>query len=243
MKKITWKAVSGIFAVLFLFMSLTACSSINSDRQIKDYKDKGNQSEIARPDPDATPVPEEREVSNFAGIGEEIWEPDIQNGKEIPDALVYTVNKTTLFSDIAEAGIVQEDMVPFIEDSLLDEKGELKSGVKFLLFEMTVKNIRAEPMRNITSLNLLYADSITEISDKTSTMSFLDLPCPAYFSNPSGSRVGDEWKEYYTYNVPVGQSKNIKVGWYVDLDQYDQSNLYLIFNRDNDEEKLFKLYF
>lgn len=235
----------GVVAILLLSMSMTSCNSIKSlfnntqpqdSEQQGDDKDKANQTEIATPDPAATSEPETKDVlpNNIRKMGEDVSERDVQNGKAIPDALVYTVEKATLFTDIAEVGISQDAMQPSVEE-FLDENGEMKSSVKFLVVEMTVKNVSALPERNITSFQLLCADSTKETSDRTTEIDFFDLPYPSYFSNPSGSKVGDDWKQYYDYSLPVGQSKDLKVGWYVDLEQYDPSNLYLVFNRGHDE--------
>jgi len=250
------KIVSGFVAVILLSVSLTACNSIkntqpqNSSRgQPQNNGQQGNDkkdAEIHTPIPDGIQSSEKKDVgaNQMGKMGDGISGIDVDNGKLIPDALTYTVNKATLFADIADAGIQQDAMNPYVKSSLLDENGKIKSSVKFLLVEVMVKNNRALPSRNITSFQLLHADSANESSDGSTEMDFFDISEPSYFSHPSGAKAGDNWDQYYDYSLPVGQSKNLKVGWYVDLDAYGSSNLYLAFNRSiNDYEKFVKLDF
>ncbi len=142
---------------------------------------------------------------------------------------------------MSEADIDLDKIPSYMEglDLVTDENGEIKPSAKFLLIELTVKNVRALPDQNITSINMLCADSSKEISNKSSEIDFFEIPLPDYFSNPSGKEVGGNWQEYYDYSLPVGQSKDLKVGWHVDLDQYDLSNLYLVFNYQNEEYEQF----
>jgi hypothetical protein len=165
-------------------------------------------------------------------IGEKVNAVDANMGEVIPDALIYTVNGASLFSDAVEAGIGSESMAAYIEGGVLDDGGNPRTGVKFLLVEMSVQNIRAVSERNISSVEVLcMAQSDTE-SDLSAESEFFEMPAPAYFSNPSGVKNADgEWKDYYSYSLPVGQTKNLKVGWYVDLANYRQSDLVLAFNR------------
>lgn len=253
MIKINKQVVLGIITVFLMSIFMTACTftespSNSTQAQNDDQKggDKSKQTEIVIPDPDAPAEPEKKEVSSgsIAEIGEAVSEIDVQNGELIPDALVYTINKAEQFDDHAQAGISEDEMNPFVEGFVFDEQGKLKPSVKFVVVDMTVENIRAELDRNITSFSLLCADSDEDISDDTTEINFFDVPIPCYFSNPSGSKVGDNWKEYYFYRLPVGQSKDLKVGWYIDTDQYDLSKLYVAFNRyDEEYQKFVKIEF
>lgn len=229
--------IRGIFTVLLLFSSMTACTN----EQKMDAIDKTKKTEIATPDPDAPPEAEVKSIvsNQIMKLGEEIAEMDVKDGEAIPEALLYTIKKAIIYQDISEAGISEDAMLPSYDEDILDSKGKIKPGVKFLIVEMTVKNICALPERNITSFLLLYADCTKEASDNTSEIEFFDLPLPSYFSNPTGERVGEDWKQYYDYRLPVGQSKDIKVGWYIDLEKYNSSDLYLVFNRDVDEYEKF----
>ena len=199
--------------------------------------------DIVTVDPDAPPEPQEKEVlsTNISKMGEEVSEIDVQDREAIPDALIYKVNKVTVYNDMSEADIDPDKIPSYMEglDWVTDENGEIKPSVKFLLVELTVKNVRALPDRNISSINLLCADSSKEISNKSSEIDFLEIPLPDYFSNPSGREVGGNWQEYYDYSLPVGQSKDLKVGWHVDSGEFDLSNLYLVFNRYNDKYEQF----
>ena len=230
------KIIMGIFTVVLLFISAAACGNEQGQKMNKE-----KQTEIVRPDPDASPEAEEKSVASDQIVeqGEEVAEMDVDNGEAIPDALLYTIKRAAIYQDISEAGISEDAMQPSYDEDILDSKGKIKPSVKFLVVEMTVKNICALSERNITSFSLLYADSTNKVSDHTSEIDFFDLPLPSYFSNPTGTRVGEDWKQYYDYRLPVGQSKDIKVGWYIDLERYNSSDLYLVFNRDVDKYEKF----
>ena len=236
------KVILGIVTTLFLCISMVACNTQESKSQ-DEYKNKELLTDIVTVDPDTPAEPEKKEIlsTNISKVGEEVSEEDVQNGKGIPDALTYMVNKVTIFNDIYEADIDQDKIPSYMEglEGLLDENREVKPSVKFLLIELTVKNVRALPERNITSFDLICVDSSKEASNEVSEIDFFVLPPPDYFSNPTGKEVGSDWKGYYDYSLPVGQSKNLKVGWYIDLDEFESSNLYLIFNRYNDEHEQF----
>ncbi len=240
MKKTTSQAMLGIIACFLLCVSMIACKTQEDELQ---GGDKKKIAEIVTVDPDAPPEPEKKEVlsANMKKMGEEVSETDVQNNETIPDALIYKINKVTVYNDMSEADIDPDKIPSYMEglDWVSDENGEIKPSAKFLLVELTVKNARALPDRNITSFDLLCADSSKEISNKSSEIDFYEIPPPDYFSNPSGSEVGGDWKGYYNYSLPVGQSKDLKVGWHVDSDEFDLSNLYLVFNRYNDEYEQF----
>ena len=249
MEKNSMKVITRILSVLMLSVSMTACNSVRSlydstqiqeNEQQGDRKDDVKQAEIYTEDV-ATSGPEEMSIlsKQICGLGEEVSEIDIDKGKVIPNAFVYRVKKATIFKDITEAGISEGMLPSYIEGDFFDEDGKIKPGVKFLVVEMTVKNICGSTERTITSFDLLYADSMKETLDKTREIDFFELPLPAYFSHPSGSQRGEDWPEYYHYNLPVGQSKDLKVGWYIDFGQYNPSNIYLVFNRYEDELRRF----
>ncbi|MCL2083309.1 MAG: hypothetical protein FWH04_08780 [Oscillospiraceae bacterium] len=241
------RAMVNIVATILLFASVTACNSIKSvfDNEPQGHQQEGDvqqkgQEDIHTPIPDEIQFPDKKEVpsDNILNVGDIVSEIDVENGKLIPDALAYTVEKATLFSGITEAGISQDALVHFVEGDVLDEDGNPKPGVRFVLVELAVKNKSALAERNITSFQLLSAEPGESATD---SMNFFDLPYPAYFSNATRTGNGSE---YYAYNLPVGQNKNLKVGWYVDTNEYDTSDLYLVFNRDVDEhEKFVKLDF
>ena len=240
MRIVNKRIVTGIVMGLFVSASMTACTLAESpfnNALSQEDDQKAKQTEIVERDPFAPAEAEKKNVasSHIREMGEDVSEIDVQNGNVIPDALVYTVNRAEQFDDYVQAGISEDAMNPFVEYELLDEDGNIKASVKFIVIEMTVKNNCAELDRNITSFRLRCADSAQNISDETTEIDFFDIPNPSYFSNPGGEKVGDEWMEYYHYSLPVGQSKDLKVGWYVDVDKYDLSKLYLVFNYDEDE--------
>lgn len=260
MKKIK-KVAGAIFAAIVLLYALTACGF---DQNVPDIAESNpKQSQVDTPkeaqnddqsgdfnkgqDTEVMPVITEDQPQYFTISPEQIYrmgEPvpgiDVQNGEVVADALVYTFQKATLFDNMDQAGITPD--VELAQD-LLDENGQLKPSVKFMLLECTVQNVRAEPERNISSLSILCAQNGDIPTEGGKTSFFEPFPCdPEWFSNPSGKKIGDSWKEYYNYKLPVGQSKNFKVGWLVDSAKYDPQNLYLTFD-DDEYQKFVKVDF
>lgn len=180
-------------------------------------------------------APPQYKVSGVHYLGETFQVAGVVNGELTPDAMTYTITKATVFSDAAEAGISQDAMTPYVESLFKDADGKIKAGVKLLIVELTVKNSRLSPQMNIGNLELCYSDTANSSSEKA----FHTLPIPSYFSNPTGTKVGNDWQGYLDYNLPVGQSKNLKTGWYVDLSKYDKSTLYLIFNSGYEKYRQF----
>lgn len=173
-------------------------------------------------------------------MGEAVAAIDVQNGTIVNDALVYTFTKATLYDDFAQAGLDESTLSAYTGAEaayMQDENGQLKESVKLLLLELTVQNACAEPERNISSLSVRCITSMNE-SEGSVKGQLLELSPSeiAYFSNPSGKKVGEDWKEYAYYTLPVGQSKNLTVGWLVDTEQYDPDHLYISLDYDEDQK-------
>ncbi len=182
---------------------------------------------LAEDQPQQDDIPQKQ----LGKMGEPIGAMDVKNGKAVACAMFYTISKAALFDNFEMAGIETDEMVSFLTDeSLTDGNGELKPSVKFLFIELTAQNVKANPERNITDLRIISAQTAS-YGGKDTKDSFFDLyPAePVYFSNPKGKRIGDDWKEYYDYKLPVGQTKTFRVGWYVDTEKYDVKNMYLTF--------------
>lgn len=236
-----------LLVVLVLLYALTACNSNPGTTEITGNKDevgKGAGTQImtglTEDQAQQVVVPPEQ----LGKMGESIGAMEVRDGNAVPEALFYTINKATMFDNFEMAGIEPDAMGSLLTDEdLTDENGELKPSVKFLLIELTVQNVSADAERNITDLRILSVET-GSLSDKNTEASFFEVypSTPAFFSNPTGKRVGDDWKEYYDYKLPAGQSKNLKVGWYVDTEQYDEQNLYLTFDYD-EYQKYIKIEF
>lgn len=210
-----------------LVIILSSCSSNPSGQSHlgNNDNDKKNAHSIASAISEAQA--ENYNISNgIKKTGDTVEEFRVENNKIVPNALTYTIKKASLFSNFAEAGLSKDQMNDDVDPELFDTKGKLKSSVKFVVAEMTVKNLKASPRLNITTFLLEYSSS----SVTSKKMEFLFLSYPSYFSNSINKNKG-----YWACDLAVGQSKDIKVGWYVDTEKYHASNLYLVFNPDNAE--------
>ncbi|MCI8608175.1 MAG: hypothetical protein HFE73_00855 [Firmicutes bacterium] len=228
-----------LLAVLLLSCPLTGCHGA-SDASITEV-DKAKATQTAEGLTQDQPQFFDIEKEQFKKMGEPVSGIDVQNGKAIQDALRYTVTAASLFDSFADAAIDTETTELTEAEEFLTADGQLKAGIKLMLLDLTVQNVGAEPKQNITALNILCGDSVSEEKGKAS---FFELypSGPVWFSNPSGKRTADGWKEYYYYSLAVGQSKNLKAAWLIDTTQYDPQNLYLTFDYD-EEQKYIKLEF
>jgi len=252
------KLLIGI-AAFFLVISMTSCNSINSvippnnkpasDGNNANEKEQAAKNDNSAPDPgDNTVYPVNFHVppNQILKTGDEIQGSDVQNDGIVPNALTYVIKKATLFDNIEASGIKPED-ISFSNQVMVDENGKLKSSIKFILIELSVKNICALPARNITSFNFYVADSVKTLSDSSLDIAFLQHPEVfnlVYFSNPTGTRINGDWQGYFNYQLSVGQSKDLKIGWYVDTEKCDPLKSYIVFNEgDNEYQKVIKLDF
>lgn len=257
------KSAGMLLAVLMLLYALTACNSNSGTTDVAGDTPRSGVSDQKEPSdapqneadksagtqimPGLTEDQAQQAVmlpEQLGKMGEPVGGMEVQNGNAVADALFYTMNKATMFDDFETAGIEPDAMGSLLTDeSLTDENGELKPGIKFLLIELTVQNVSAEPERNITDLRILSAET-GSLSNGNTEASFFEVypSTPVYFSNPTGKRVGDDWKEYFDYKLPAGQTKTLKVGWYVDTEQYNEQNLYLTFDY-NEYQKYIKIEF
>lgn len=254
--------MAALTAIVVIFCTLTACnfkqytsdtSNNASTTKQKDDKEKSKNTTMQKGDktkkaqimPGLTEeVPQTKFVRQIYKMGEPIGLSDIQNHKKISDALTCTINKATMFADISKAGIDIDAMGNLSPDlAVQDEDGKPKSGVKFMLIELTVQNVQAEENRNITTMELLFKDAPTKLSNNMEGFFFEEAwgNGPAYFSNPTGKRYNDSWKDYYNYRLSPGQTKNLKVGWYVDTGRYNTSDLYLCVEDSDDGIKIVEL--
>ena len=159
-------------------------------------------------------------------FGEEISAAGVYKGELVENAMTYIVTNAEIFDSPEAAGIRPSMMESFIDSRFTDENGKLRDEIQFLLADLTIRNNELPEELNISSLELMYCEqSRTELSVRA----FYPLPYPVYFSN-AGSREGEYSSEYYHYTLPAGESLSVRVGWYVDLTQYDKSSLFLIFN-------------
>ena len=159
-------------------------------------------------------------------FGEEISAAGVLKGDLVENAMTYIITNAEIFDSSDAAGIDLSKMEEYIDYRFTDENGNLRSEVQFLLVDITIRNNEMPQELNISSLELTYCEpSQTDLSVR----SFYPLAYPAYFSN-AGPRSGEYSSEYYHYTLPAGESLSVKVGWYVDLTEYDKGSLFLIFN-------------
>ena len=100
------------------------------------------------------------------------------------------------------------------------------SKANFLVCDIRMKNINfTSDDMNITMLSLVY---LMPDEQELKLVGY-----PAYFSE-SIDILGNP--NYYHFELPVDQSMDAKLGWWVDLEQCKKENLYVMYNHGGMEE-------
>lgn len=160
-----------------------------------------------------------------------------QDENTLSRELDITLHKAGLYDSPEAAGLGNVEFEDETEVYDRDGNPELCStaGMRILSCDLTVQNIDAVggSDQHISAIMLAYADPDTR---KVTMVSC----APAYFS-ASSSQVGSG--DYYHYQLPKGDSKDMTVAWSVP-DEYEAENLYLCVtydNRDPEERQYFRL--
>ena len=159
-------------------------------------------------------------------FGEEISAAGVDKGELVENGKTYVFTDAELFDSPSAAGISSSAMTAYINPDFLDENGDVRDGVRFLLVDLEIRNNALPSEMGISDLELNYCE---QSGEGLSVRSFYPLSDPVYFSNAG---AGDA---YYHYKLPVGETMSARVGWYVDLTKYDKSSLFLIFNSRIDD--------
>ncbi len=160
-----------------------------------------------------------------------------QDENTLCQEMEFTLHKAGLYDSPEAAGLGNAELVE--ETEVYDRDGNPGicsiAGMKILACDLTAYNIDAVEGSNqhISAIMLACADSSTQKVTMISCM-------PIYFS-ASSSQPGST--EYYHYDLPKGESRDMTVAWAVP-DGYEAENLYLCVtydNRDSQERQYFKL--
>lgn len=154
--------------------------------------------------------------------------PTVDNPKRI--GAECTVNAAKLYNNPKEAGLDEKKVLTDAGDLLYDIETEIPvspldtSKLSFLLCDVSIKNISLDLGElNITMLN------VAGLTSDGKELRHTGLP--AYYSE-AVHEISD--RHFYDFDIPAGQSVDIKIGWWIDLEQYKKENLYVIYNFGGD---------
>lgn len=219
--------ILGIIGVVCLCIFLSACSQSGKGGK-KTKEDLKNTTQD---------IPQTLQESKVHSLGEtaSLEVPTPQNPKNIEAQC--TVKAAKLYKTPEEAGI---DKTKVLTDGDLhyDLKTDMPTSLdvskaNFLLCDIVIKNIHMDlGDSNITKLSL-----VCLLPDKKE-LKLVGLP--AYFSDSIDELDGSQ---YYEFQLPVGQTMDAKVGWWVDLKECKKEDLYLMYNYrgDKDRQQYWKL--
>lgn len=160
-----------------------------------------------------------------------------QDANTLCHGLDITLHKAGVYDSPEAAGLGSVELVEEAEVYDRDGNPQLLStaGIRLLSCDLTIQNIddAQGSEQHISSIMLAYADP--------STKKVTIVSCgPAYFS-ASSSRPGAG--DYYHYQLPQGESKDMTVAWPVP-EEYEEENLYLCVtydSREPEERQYFRL--
>jgi hypothetical protein len=127
----------------------------------------------------------------------------------------YTIDNVKTYDSLDGLNINKENMLANAAN-FLDENGELKTGNKLILADVTIKNI---DMNSVYGENEMNISSLELISNESSKSEYFYSEI-LYFSAPVANN------RYYNYILPKGETKSVKVGWIVDSEEFDFSEIY-----------------
>lgn len=144
-------------------------------------------------------------------------------------SMEYTMKTAVLYEQPEDAGIdmnqvlVTGDLVYDLETGIPETAPDV-SKLSFLLVDVVIRNPGRE-YQNITELDVVCR------MDEEGKLGWTGYP--AYFSMPEEAR--DEL-DAYNYHLPVNESMEAWVGWWIDMEQCrKKENLYLALNHGSEE--------
>lgn len=210
---VTRKKCLSLIVTLGMCFAVTACSSLEAHGEKKTVEPER---------------PQQVQEDKMHGFEEAVplLDPTPQDPKRI--GAEYTIKSAALYDTPEEAGLDRDQLLTG-EEQCYDLVTEMPSPLDvskagFLLCDISIKNIYSEYM-NITVLSLVHR------MDDDQELKLVGYP--AYFAKPE--EVEDS-ADYYNFYLPVNQSMDAQVGWWVDLEQCKKENLYLMFNHGGDKE-------
>lgn len=219
------KLITTILTLSLCLSCFTACSF--NAKKVSDNIGKGNESDL--PEAEDVVIDDKDDMYN---IGDEIDVKTVEYGtdREYIEKC-YTVNSVKLYDTAAEVDGVSDNLIEIDyymgadpEKPKLMKKEEVASG-KFLYCDVSVKNVEDNTC-TIGDISLVYeVDGACRL-----------VGSPVYFSAAKDLDNGN-----YDYNLLQGQSMDVQLGWCVDPDllqisDMDMSKLYLAVNFNGEEE-------
>lgn len=219
------KLITTILTLSLCLSCFTACSF--NAKKVSDNIGKGNESDL--PEAEDVVIDDKDDMYN---IGDEIDVKTVEYGtdREYIEKC-YTVNSVKLYDTSAEVDGVSDNLIEIDyymgadpEKPKAMKKEEVASG-KFLYCDVSVKNVEDNTC-TIGDISLVYeVDGACRL-----------VGSPVYFS-----AAKDLDNVNYDYNLLQGQSMDVQLGWCVDPDllqisDMDMSKLYLAVNFNGEEE-------
>lgn len=219
------KLITTILTLSLCLSCFTACSF--NAKKVSDNIGKGNESDL--PEAEDVVIDDKDDMYN---IGDEIDVKTVEYGtdREYIEKC-YTVNSVKLYDTTAEVDGVSDNLIEIDyymgadpEKPKAMKKEEVASG-KFLYCDVSVKNVEDNTC-TIGDISLVYeVDGACRL-----------VGSPVYFS-----AAKDLDNVNYDYNLLQGQSMDVQLGWCVDPDllqisDMDMSKLYLTVNFNGEEE-------
>lgn len=201
--------------ILCMSILLPACSTENmirllsADKNIKDTSDDTSGQQMTYTEDDST--------HHQIGDSFEVAAPTQDDQNNI--GYICTVESVQYYSSVADEEIDQtklEDSVEYYtdEEPQTVEKNEYKQyGI--VLCKMKLKNINMPEDYNITECAFMSVDENKNVHL---------ISMPVYFD--AQEKNEEDGKEYHC-EIPVGEEREIVIGWLVNLNQYPADSLYV----------------
>lgn len=203
--------------IFFLCISLIGCSKI-SRLTGKENGGKGKYVDVEN-----TFKIGKKKV-NHLGEKIKIAQPTARDDKNIGYESV--VQKAIIVNTPAEEGITTDKLLAAsyykTQEEPISIEVEKSAESNMVLCDLDITNINVDE-HNISTFSLVSEDEKKEMQL---------VGYPTFFSNAQSS----DSSKYYHFTLLRGQTLSVRIGWYIDLDDYERENLYLAANFGGDED-------
>ena len=237
------KIIAVIVIAVILVSMFTGCSEYGKNEKPKDSHTNSQAGDNSIPDnnpgdpnkgmpkneiPDSPPALISED--NAYSIGDEVVMSMPIDRTQFGD-MKFCLKKAELITELAQIGI---DKVYDYDKGALNPDGKLKNNYAFILVVIDVTNISCASDYDD---NAAYLGLKSGVSAKNPNPNFSYEMAyrPSEFTYFINSEYAFGSGSYFHYKLAIGETKEIQIGWIVDLEEFDKSKLFLSIGEGGEE--------
>lgn len=220
------KVILSILCTFFI-CSLCSCSYVETEKKLKqtiEDKNDSNNEQYLKEDNYTPATASEEQIHK---LGEKVT--STVGYDDDSESMDFTINDAELFNSLKSAGVELDDTI--ITDSDLEiynpREDKFVDGWKLLVADVTITNIDCEVQDDENNIGWLGIASEIDLSDYISDI--------MWFSDHVDD-LNENKTNYYHYILPVGETKTVKMGWFINSDKVDLSELNICIGVSTNDE-------